>query len=46
MAVENLIESRIEEPQKYLFNKAEDKYGYTGLYQYVLVGAYFYSVPY
>ncbi|MCR5612668.1 hypothetical protein [Treponema sp.] len=40
MAVENLIESRIKEPEKCLFNKAEDKYGYNGLYQYVLVDAY------
>ncbi len=39
MSVENLIEARVKEPQKYLFDKNNDKYGYTGIQSSVLVDA-------
>ncbi|MCR5062003.1 MAG: hypothetical protein K6A89_01825 [Treponema sp.] len=39
MAVENLFETRLEKRYKSLYDKSNDKYGYTGLYKYVLVDA-------
>ena len=40
MAVENLIETRLKDPKKDLYDKANDKYGYTGIQSFVLVDAY------
>ncbi len=40
MAVENLFETRLEKRYKSLYDKSNDKYGYTGLYKYVLVDPY------